>query len=244
MKLLTDQKMRTNILSIIASSTKPGTETANLLAYDPGKIWEALTFDSAGAYLVIPFSEQSPINYIWLNNANFLNATIQANNTDSWETPGFSKNVVLKEDKRGICKGFFELTETPYSYVRIVIPAQSLLFDNTVPWLGNVIIGEAEKLTVASWEYQEIDSFEPFKSSGGSYTEIESGKPRYVFSANMKGSFASLNSAPLKRWKRAVIFTDLGDVADSYLVCPPAGKRGKVSNLRKCEFSFTLRERV
>ena len=244
MKLLTDQKMRNNIASITASSTKLGTETANLLDYDPGKIWEALTFDSNGAYLVINFSELSSVDYIWLNNANFLNAIIQANNTDSWGSPSFSKSITLKDDEKGIYKGFFKLTETQYNYIRIVIPDQTLLFKNTVPWLGNVIIGEVDELTIDSWDARIIEEFESFRSSGGSYEKFEKAKPRHSFNIGIKGRKVDIDAAPLKHWAQAVIFTDLEDVADSYLVYPPTGKRTKVENPKKCEFSATMEERV
>lgn len=243
MKLLTDQNMRT-ISSITASSTLAGYAASNLLQYDPDMIWKAASF-AASVTLVIDLTAAASIKQIWLNNANFLSATIQANATDSWTSPAVSKAVTLAGDDVGIYKGLFALSETNYRYVRVVIPVQTLLFGDTLPWLGNVIIGDVEELVVSTWEPLVQEDFEDWIPDGGSYTEDSKGKPRHVFSASILNyTKAEIDAAPLKGWQMAVLYTELVSVADSFLVHSPKGKRIRVRSQIDCDLEFVLRERV
>jgi len=232
------------INAITASSEAVGFPPANLLQYDPDLIWKAGSFLTS-ITLVIDLAVASSIDHVWLNNANFLSATVQANSTNAWSAPAFSIAVVLAADDIGVVKGFFNLTSTKYRYVRIVIPTQSLTDGGTVPSLGNIIVGTSDYLLVSTWEptiNQELDSF---TSDGGSYNEEARGKARHIFAAGMLGETkAGIDAAPLSNWSTAVIFTDLGSVADSYLVYSPKGKQVRVRSQIDCDLSFTLRELV
>ena len=232
------------ISTITAGSEAVGFPAANLLQHDPDLIWKAAAFSGSIA-ITIDLSVAGAIDHIWLNNANFLTATIQANATNVWTSPAVTKNVALIEDDVGIIKGFFDLTNTQYRYVRVVISLQTLTDGGSVPWLGNVILGVSEDLLVSSWEPTVQQEYNSFVSDGGSYNEEEKGKARHVFSALMSGvTKAEIDSAPLKGWATAVIFTDLGSVADSYLVYSPKGKQLKVRSQIDCELSYTLRQLV
>jgi len=241
MKLLTDQKMRT-IDAITANSESALFPAANLLQYDPDLIFMPESFASAVS-LVLDLAVASAIPFIWLNNANFLNVTIQANASDTWTSPAVSKDVVLADDKAGIYKGFFALSEAEYRYVRLVIPVQTLLFGDSLPFLGNVIIGEAQELLASTWEPSLLERVDSFESDGGGYTENRPGKSRHVFPMSMSGvTCVEVDSAPLKHWNFAILFTDLVTVADSYLVYPPAEKRLRVRSQIDCDFDYVLRE--
>ncbi|HAE37314.1 MAG TPA: hypothetical protein DCG57_01605 [Candidatus Riflebacteria bacterium] len=243
MKLLTDQNMRT-IDAITASSEAAGFAATNLLQYDPDLIWAAASF-AADVTIVIDLAVASSIKQIWLNNANFVSATIQANATNSWGAPSVSTTVTLAADDVGIYKGFFALSETNYRYVRLVIPVQTLLFGDTLPWLGNIIIGDVETLIVGSWEPLVQENFEAWEPDGGAYSEESTSKQRHIFTASMLGvTKAEIDAAPLKGWQMAVLYTELGSVADSFLVHSPKGKRLRVRSQIDCDLEFVLRERT
>lgn len=230
--------------AITASSEAVGFPAANLTQYDPDLIWKAGSFLST-IYLVIDLTVSAAIDHIWLNNANFFTATIEANPTNVWTAPAFSKAVTLASDDIGIIKGFFDLTSTNYRYVRITIPTQSLTDGGTVPQLGNVVIGTSEYLLASTWEPTVDQEYDSFTSDGGSYSEESKGKARHVFATSMLGETkANIDAAPLNGWSAAVIFTDLGSVADSYLVYSPKGKQLRVRSQIDCDLSYTLRELV
>jgi hypothetical protein len=243
MKLLTDQKMRA-ISNILATSSAAEFPLSNLRQYDPDLIWKPTSF-GAPVNIVFDLGVPGAIDYIWLNNANFLNVTIQANSADTWDSPPVSESVTLEEDDVGVVKGFFHLTTTHYRYVRVVIPVQTLVDGGSVPFLGNVILGDTESLLVSSWEPAVQEDFTSFVSDGGNYSEFTTGKARHVFSASMQAvTKAEVDAAPLKGWSVAVLFTDLGSVADSYLVYAPKGKRLKVRSQIDCDLEFVLRQLV
>jgi hypothetical protein len=243
MKLLTDQNMRV-IDSIITAYDAVGFPASNLLQYDPDLIWKASSF-AWPIYITIDLAVAGAIDYIWLNNANFLSATLQANSADEWSSPPVNKPVTLAEDDVGIIKGFFDLTTQAYRFVRIIIPVQSLSDGGSVPWLGNIVLGTSEYLLVSSWTPTVQEEYESFLSDGGNYSEWTPGKPRHIFSATMQGvTKAEMDAAPLKGWSAAVLFTDLASVADSYVVYSPKGKRPRVRSQIDCDLEFVLRELV
>lgn len=230
--------------TITASSEAVGFPAANLTQYDPDLIWKAGSF-LATIYLVIDLTVSAAIDHIWLNNANFLTVTIEANPTNVWSAPAFSKAITLAPDDIGVVKGFFDLTETNYRYVRVGIPTQALTDGGAVPSLGNIILGTSEYLLASSWEPTIIQEFDSFTSDGGSYSEEAKGKARHAFATSMLGEpKAAIDAAPLNNWSAAVIFTDLGSVADSYLVYAPKGKETRVRSQIDCDLSYVLRELV
>jgi hypothetical protein len=241
MKLLTDQNMRT-FAGIVVSSAAAGFPVTNLQQYDPGLIWKAAAF-SADISIVIDLGAAVAIPQIWLNNANFTSATLQANAADSWGSPSVSTNVTLAKDDIGIYKGFFDLSATNYRYVRIVIPVQTLV-SGTVPQFGNIIIGTASDLRVASWAAQTARNYSKFQPDGGGYRKNAKGRARHVFSVGVSGTKAEVDAIVLSGWEAAIIFTDLADVADSYLVYPPESTGISIKNPLDAERSFALEELV
>jgi hypothetical protein len=241
MKLLTDQNMRT-FSAIVASSAAAGFPVANLQQYDPGLVWKAAAF-AGDINIVIDLGAAVAIPQIWLNNANFSSATLQANAADSWGSPSVSQTVTLAKDDIGIYKGYFDLSATNYRYVRVVIPVQALV-SGTVPQLGNIIIGTASDLKVSSWSAQTARNFSKFQPDGGGNRKNAKGRARHVFSVGVSGTKAEVDAVILSGWETAIIFTDLADVADSYLVYPPESTSKSIRNPLDAERSFAMEELV
>lgn len=243
MKLITDRNMRT-ISSIAASSEAAGFAAANLLQHDPALVWKAAAF-SGNVTLTADLGAAGQINFIWLNNANFLNATIQANSANTWDSPAVSKAAVMAEDDVGVIKGVFEFSASPLRYVRVVIPVQALTDGSSVPFLGNLILGQAQEMIVSTWRPQVVEEFNDFLSDGGSYHEASKGKARHIFSVGILNEPKSvIDSLPIKGWEVAIIDTEFGSVADSYLVYRPKGKQPVVRSPIDCDIEFVLRELV
>lgn len=240
MKLIPDYDMNL-ISSINASSQAIGYSATNLKYYDPGLIWKPTEFAS-DASIVIDFSAQVETNALWINNANFTQLLLQANSVDTWDSPALSFEKNMSEDEKGVVKGFFELPTFEHRYIRIVIPVQDLLFAEIVPFLGNVIVGRTSEISVASWNPSITQEWHTFKPDGGPYMKTQKANPRHIFGLKLSGTKSELDSAPLKNWHKAVIYTDLGDVSDSYLVHSPVGRAGTVRNLLDCEINFSLEE--
>lgn len=242
MKLITDNNMRA-VSVITASSEAAGFSVANLLKYDPDLIWKAASF-SANVRITLDLGSPGALDHIWLNNANFLSAVIEANASNSWASPAVSVPVTLAEDDIGVIKGFFDLSATPYRYVSVVVPVQTLV-SGTLPQLGNIIIGNSVYLYASTWEPTVQEEMNAWQPDGGGYVEESKGKARHIFSTSMLGiTKAELDAAPLKGWEVAIVNTELGSVADSYLVYRPKGMRIRVFSQINCEVEYVMRELV
>lgn len=244
MKLLTDTNMSV-IASITASSSAAGFPATNLLQYDPNLVWQADAF-SAAISLVLDFNVPVDLDHIWLNNANFLEATIQANASNAWTSPAVSKSVTLDADDVKVYKGFFELSSTKYRYARIVIPVQSLLFGDTLPCLGNVIVGKAVDVRFDTWNPDITEEAERFKSDGGSFSLNRRGTPQHVFSVTITGTKEEVDTtqALMKDWDIGVIYTELRGVGDSYLIYGPTNIKGRNRSPIDCDREATYEERT
>lgn len=243
MRLLPDYNMR-SFSSIAASSESPLFPAVHLIEYDPVVIWQAADF-AAAVTLTIDLGAAATVDKIWLNNANFLFATIQANSTNSWSAPAISRNVTLSVDDVGIIKGYFDLSTAAYRYVRVVIPVQTLADSDSVPFLGNIIIGkDLDFSPVSKWNPDVSHEYYTFTSDGGNYFKTPRTRSRHVFGVAIEHiPKAEYQALPLNRWGNAIIFTGL-DEGDSYLVYPPAGRRNSVANPIDCSTEFVLEELV
>ena len=243
MRILPDYNFR-YIQTIESNSENPLFPATNLKELDPGVIWKAASF-SETAILTIDLGYLKNINRIWLNNANFTSATIMLSTTDSWSSP-VTKSVTLAKGDLGVMKGYFSIQQGSYRYVRISIPVQPLENSNIVPFLGNIIIGSDEDFSpVAKWEPDVDHTFYTFTSDGGSYFKDEKTKPRHVFGCGFEHiTKAEHKNLPITGWNNAIIFTDLDDVSDSYLVYPPAGRSSDVRNPIDCSIEMTFEELV
>lgn len=243
MRLLLDYNMRT-ITAITTNSENSLFPAANLKELDPAVIWKATAFNTAVS-IAIDFGKAVTVDKIWLNNANFLTATIQANSSNSWSSPAVNKNVVLVSDDIGIVKGYFNLSTSAYRYVRVLIPLQTLESGNR-PTLGNIIIGkDIDFSPVSKFETNISHDYYSFVSDGGSFFKTPKTKARHVFEVAMEHITKSeLKAIPLNHWQNAIIFTDMADVSDSYLVYPPASRKNEILSSIDCSIDFKLEELV
>ncbi len=243
MRILPDYNFR-HFASITANSENSLFPATNLTELDPCVIWKAASFSDA-AIITIDLGATRQINRIWLNNANFRSATIMADTTDQWSSP-VTESVTLVKDDLGILKGYFSFTQGSYRYIRISIPVQILENNNLVPSLGNIIIGsDVDFSPVAKWEPDVDYNFYTFTSDGGSYFKTPKTKPRHIFGCGFEHiSKAEHKNLPITGWNNAIIYTDLDDVSDSYLVYPPAGRSSDVRNPLDCSIEVTFEELV
>ena len=217
MKLLTDFYNYS-----ITGNAASGYPLNNLKSLDTNEIWKGQT---ASETLVIDLGFAKVIGAILLNNANFTSAVVTCANNTSF-TGGISKNLTLKKDDLGIYRAFSTITSSSYRYIRVVC---SSLVSGSVPTLGNIIIGPVSEIIVSEWSSDIRDKVATFESDGGAYREKKKGQSRHEFSATLNGTKAELDALPLN-FDNAVIFTDLDDAADAYIIGTVKSRRKSTRN--------------
>lgn len=233
MKLLKDF----NVFSSISGNAASGYPLTNLATIDTNQIWKGT---SSNETIIIDFGSAKPVSGIFLNNANFTSAVITVSNNSDFSS-GVTLNLTLAKDDLGIIRGFGSVASTNYRYLKIV--CSSLITGATVIQLGNLIVGKAENIKVASWNVDIVDKIKNFESDGGSYRTKKTGQSRHTFSAGFSYTKAYIDSLPLD-FDKAVIFTDLGDVADAYLIGRPTQRRKQVNNPADSSLSLNLEELI
>ena len=226
-----------NVFSSITGNATTGYPLTNLATLDTNEIWKGT---SNSETITIDFGSAKPVSGIFLNNTNFTSAVITASNNSDFSS-GVTLNLTLKKDDLGIIKGFGTIAETNYRYLRIV--CSSLVTGFTVCQMGNLIVGKSENIRVSSWSSDIIDKVVDFESDGGSFRNKKKGQSRHNFSASYSYTKAYLDSYPLD-FDNAVIYTDLNDVSDSYLIGRPTQIRKNVNNPNDCSMSFVLKELI
>ena len=233
MKILKDF----NTFSSITGNAATGYPLTNLSKLDSNEIWKGT---SSNETIIIDFGSAKPVSGIFLNNANFTSAVITVSNNSDFSS-GVTLNLTLAKDDLGIIKGFGVIAETNYRYLKVVCSA--LVSGFTVCQLGNLIVGKTENIKVASWSPEIIDKIKSFESDGGSYRTKKTGQSRHVFGASFSYTKAYIDSLPLD-FDSAVIYTDLSDVADSYIIGRPTQRRKNVNNPADCSLSLNFEELI
>jgi hypothetical protein len=226
-----------NTFSTISGNAATGYPLTNLATLDTNQIWKGT---SNSETITIDFGSAKPVSGIFLNNANFTSAVITASNNSSF-TDGVTLNLTLKADDLGIIKGFGSVSSANYRYLRVV--CSSLISGSTVCQLGNLIVGKAENIKVASWSSDIVDKIKSFESDGGSYRTKKTGQSRHTFGVGFTDVKAVIDNLPLD-FDAGVIFTDLNDVADSYLIGRPTQRRKQVNNPLDCSLNLNLEELI
>lgn len=218
MKILSTFK---DLSTITSSGEAAGYPAANVDDENPGAIWQADAY-AGDVWLKMDFGAAASLTAAFFNRANFPACTIQGNATDVWTSPSFSQAAALVQDEAGNRKGWFDLTTFNYRYLRILIASgQTLDNGGTVPQLGNLIVGAAADLPVATEFDPGIErNVEEFISDGGNLTGNPRGIMRHVLGITFGDTHANM-LALAKTWDHAVIFADLGSAAGSWLVIAP-----------------------
>lgn len=226
-----------NTFSTISGNAATGYPLTNLAKIDTNEIWKGT---GTSETITIDFGSAKPVSGILLNNANFTSAVITASNNSSF-SDGVTLNLTLSKDDLGIIKGFGSVASANYRYLKVV--CSSLVSGASVCQLGNLIVGKAENLRVVSWGEEITDKIVPFESDGGSYRSKPKGQSRHVFSASIDGSKSELD-ALFMNWDYGVIYVDMSNVADSYLIGRPTQRRKNINNSADCSFSCTFEEQI
>lgn len=241
MKLLTSFQTFT----ATASSSQTGFPVTNIQNLDPQIRWKASTY-LADQSIVFDFAAPAAPSAIFLNKCNFAGAVVQGNTSDSWGTPAFTQAISLVKDRCLNRKGWFALTGFSYRYMRILIAAgQTLDNSESTPAIGNVLLGiPADLPRVNQFNAEIVRSFTKFLSKGGSLSKTPYGLMRHVVSAELGGSittFAALD----RTWTIGVLFADLGNVWESYLVYPPENWPLPLEggNIDDCRMNLQMEER-
>ena len=225
-----------NVFSTINGNAASGYPLTNLATIDTNEIWKGT---STSETITIDFGSSKPVSGIFLNNANFTSAVITASNNSDFSS-GVTLNLTLKKDDLGILKGFGSVANSNYRYLRVVC---STLSSGSVCQLGNLIVGKAENLKVASWSPEIIDNIKEFESDGGSFRSKKKGQSRHTFRAGFSDIKSVIDELPLD-FDFAVIFTDLSNVADSYIIGRPTQRSGNINNILDCSLNLVLKELI
>lgn len=217
MKLLHIFETLTNITSSGANANFPA---ANIADLDPMIRFQADAY-SGDVWIKIDFGTAKALDSFFLNQANFPHCHIQGNATDSWTTPSLDVGCDLVKDELDNRKGWFEGAFN-YRYLRILVPSgQTLDNSEAVPALGNLIVGSHVDLpAVSAYTVGMVKRWDRFEPDGGGLEKNTDDRGRHVVTLESEDDVPTLRAIP-KNWEIGVVFTDLGLVAESWLVYPP-----------------------
>ena len=116
----------------------------------------------------------------------------------------------------------------------------------TVPELGNVIIGNDIDLSpVASFEADYQHECYNFTTDSGNYRKTERYKPRHILTLGFEClTRAEMETIDLTSWETAVIFSDLGNVSESFFVYTPEKINRTIQSNLNISFNAELEELV
>jgi hypothetical protein len=239
MKLLTTFNTLTSITS---SGAGAGFPVANIADLDPMKRWVASAY--AGDVWV-KAAVGAGFTGAFLNRCNFPHCHIQWNATDVWTSPTINEAVTLVLDDCGNRKGWFAIPAgTASGYIRILIESgQTLDNSETLPAIGNLIIGTPTDIPyVAEFNPRVIQKWDRFESDGGGLARSKRGRARHVISMAFNDTLANIR-ALLKTWTMAVLFADLDNAGEAWLVYGPDSWDKPIASPLDASIGITLEER-
>ena len=232
MKILTDFYNYTP-----SGNAASGYALTNLKSIDTNEIWKGTANSET---IRIDLGSAKSVNAIFINNSNFTSASITVTNNSDY-SGGITKSFTLTQDDLGIYRAFCEIGNgTAYRYIKVVC---SSLVSGSVCQLGNVIIGKSSEIVISEWSADVIDLVASFESDGGAYREKRKGQSRHSFNASFTGTKDRIDSLPLN-FSQAVIYTDLNNVADAYIIGIPQSRRKSVRNPVDCNLSVIFKELI
>lgn len=231
------------LVTLTSSSENASFPDDNIKDLDPLKRWWASSY-SGEAWLKINFGAAKTLSAAFLNQGNFPQCRIQGNSSDAWVAPPFDLECDLVVDDAKNRKGWFDLTAFSFQWLRILIPpGQTLDNSDTVPKLGNLIVGAASTLPLVSeLDPTMIQRKKAFETNSGGYRENKKGRARHVITMGIGDSLTNIRAMP-KTWDIAVIFADLGNAGESWLVYPPENWSRPIKSIIDAQLRFTLKER-
>ena len=238
MKLLSSFLTMTNLSSSGAASGFP---VSNIADAEPMKRWQASAY-AGDVWVKAQIS--SAIGSLFLNRCNFSHAHVQWNATDSWTSPTIDQGVDLALDDAGNRKAWVDLPANDAGFVRILIPgSQALDNSESVPAIGNLIVGTAATLpTIGDFNPRLIQRVNRFESDAGALAKTPIGRARHVIQIGVGDSLANVRAMP-KTWPLGVIYADLGNAGESWLVFPPEDWDRPIRNVLDAQLRFSLEEK-
>lgn len=232
MKILTDFYNYTP-----SGNAASGYALTNLKSIDTNEIWKGTANSET---IRIDLGSAKSVDTVFLNNSNFTSASVTVTNSSDY-SGGTTKNFTLVKDDLGIYRAFCDIGGgNTYRYIKIIC---STLVSGSVCQLGNVIIGKSSEIVISEWSADVIDLVASFESDGGAYREKKKGQSRHSFNASFTSTKDGIDSLPLN-FSQAVIYTDLNDIADAYIIGIPQSRRKSVRNPVDCSLSVVFKELI
>lgn len=230
--------------TLTSSGANAGYPAANVKDLDPMLRWWADAY-ATDCWLKVDFGSAKNLTAAFLNQANFPHCHIQGHASDSWGSPSFDLGCDLVLDEAGNRKGWFDLSAFAYRWLRILIPSgQTLDGGDTVPKLGNLLAGVSETWpVVSSLEVVLQQKKYTFEPDGGGYWESNKGRARHVISIEMGDDLANIR-AMNKTWTIGVVFADLANAGEAWLVFPPDSYGKPIKSVTNANLRFTVKERT
>ena len=209
------------LATLTALGTDAGFPLANIVGLNPMVRWHSAAY-AVDQWVKCDFGSAKSLTALFLNQCNFAQCRIQGHATDDWTTPSYNELVSLVQDRCSNRKGWFDLTAFNYQWLRILIPAgQTLDNAEAVPAIGNLICGTSADLPkVTNFSYPKIQDFYKFKPDGAGLRKTPKGLPSHNVTIDMVDDRAAIEAVS-STWSNAVVFFNLGNAAQSFLVYAP-----------------------
>ncbi len=237
MKLLTDFL---EIASLTATSEASGFPVLNCLLADRDILFKAGTF-TAPLRVTASFGQTVELNCLWLDNVNFSAFSLKLSNSADGSSPLFEGSFTTGEDDCKARKAFVSFPAVSCSHLILTV-AQQELTEDEVPFIGLIKTGLAFEISASEWESEVVTPKGDFLTASGKYREERLGKSRHVFRMTAENrTKEELDSIYAFTWDKGIIWMDLGNPADSWLVSPGQPKKTVRSPL-DCDFECVLKE--
>jgi len=207
--------------------------------------WHAASY-AADQWVKNDFGTAIALTAIFLNQCNFPQCYIEGHATDDWAAPSFSQLVTLSQDRCSNRKAWATLTGFNYRWLRILIPSgQALDNSESVPAIGNVLCGTSAELPPGTFAYPKNQEFYTFKADGGPEKRTTKGIPWHTITLSLKADKTEIEAVN-SVWPAdcAVVFFDVGNVAQAFLVDPPPVWDARADDWPDMRLILTLSEKI
>lgn len=240
MLILPDTAFET-LSNLTSSGADANFPVTNVVTMEPMERWHADAY-SGDVWIKWDFGVAVSLTGIYLNQCNFPHAHLQGADSDGWTTPPVDTSLDLIVDDAGNRKGFFALSGTR-RWWRLLIPGgQTLDNSETVPAVGNLIVGTPSSVTVSDFSADLIQGVRRFEATGGAVSQDRVGRARHALTISVANTRAAVRAIP-KNWDHAVFAADLGYAAEAWLVLPPSSWPQPIRNLLDAQLRVQLEEK-
>lgn len=229
--------------TLTASGSDANFPVSNVVDLEPMKRWHADAY-TGDVWVKNDFGSAKSLTAVFLNQCNFPACKVQGNDTDVWTSPSFELTCSLVVDDAGNRKGWFDLSAFNYRYLRVLIASgQTLDNSETVPAIGNIIAGTAETMPlVADLTARLVQRSIRFESDGGAVDKEKYGRARHLITINIGDSLANVRGMS-KRWDIGVVFADLANAGEAWLVFPPDDWNRPIRSVLDAGLQFVMEEK-